>query len=112
MSGLWREAADIVIEPDVAGFAYDAHGITIDTWGMTGTLTDKAIAKYCTLHAHGDVYTVVSQEAINQASQKAPNGFDWSQLIADFDSMGGNVAPAAFCSNRSICASGWRLFQR
>jgi NTE family protein len=23
MSGLWREAADIVIEPDVAGFAYD-----------------------------------------------------------------------------------------
>jgi hypothetical protein len=23
MSGLWRQAADIVIEPDVAGFAYD-----------------------------------------------------------------------------------------
>jgi NTE family protein len=23
MSGLWREAADVVIEPDVAGFAYD-----------------------------------------------------------------------------------------
>jgi hypothetical protein len=79
----------------VAGFAYGAHGITIDTWGMTGTLTDKAIAKYCTPHAHGDVYTVVSQEAINQASQKAPNGFDWSQLIADFDSMGGSVTPAA-----------------
>jgi hypothetical protein len=62
---------------------------------MTGRLTDKAIAKYCTPHAHGDVYTVVSQEAINQASQKAPNGFDWSQLIADFDSMGGSVTPAA-----------------
>ena len=62
---------------------------------MTGTLTDKAIAKYCTPNAYGDVYTVVSQEAINQASQKAPNGFDWSQLVADFDSMGGSVSAAA-----------------
>jgi hypothetical protein len=33
----------------------------------------------------------VSQDGINKAAQKAPNGFDWSQLIADFDSMGGSV---------------------
>jgi hypothetical protein len=79
----------------VAGFAYNAQGVTIDTWGMTGTLTDKAIGKYCVAQANGEVYTVVSQDAISQASQKAPNGFDWSQLIADFDSMGGNVTPPA-----------------
>jgi hypothetical protein len=31
-------------------------------------------------------------DATSKANQKAPNGFDWSQLIADFDSMGGNVS--------------------
>jgi hypothetical protein len=77
----------------VAAFAYNAHGVTIDTWGMTGTLTDKAIEKYASPNSNGEVYTVVSQDAISQASQKAPNGFDWSQLTADFDSMGGSVKP-------------------
>ncbi len=43
--------------------------------------------------SHGEVYTVVSTDGINKASQKAPNGFDWSQLTADFDSMGGSVSP-------------------
>ena len=77
----------------VAGVGYTAQGVTIDTWGMTGLLTDKAIAKYGSPKSHGDVYTVVSQDGISKASQKAPNGFDWSQLIADFDSMGGSVSP-------------------
>jgi hypothetical protein len=77
----------------VAGVGYTAQGVTIDTWGMTGLLTDKAIDKYGTPDSHGEVYTVVSQDAISKATQKAPNGFDWSQLIADFDSMGGNVSP-------------------
>lgn len=77
----------------VAGVGYTAQGVVIDTWGMTGTLTDRAIAQYGSLASHGEVYTVVSQDAISKASQKAPNGFDWSQLIADFDSMGGSVTP-------------------
>jgi hypothetical protein len=77
----------------VVGVGYTAQGITIDSWGMTGLLTDKAIAKYGARASHGDVYTVVSQDGINKAAQKAPNGFDWSQLIADFDSMGGSVNP-------------------
>jgi hypothetical protein len=58
---------------------------------MTGLITDTAIAKYATPAANGDLYTVVSQDALNRATQKAPNGFDWSQLIADFDSMGGSA---------------------
>jgi len=76
----------------VVGVGYTAQGVTIDSWGMIGLITDAAIAKYATSRAHGDLYTVVSQDAINKATQKAPSGFDWSQLIADFDSMGGNVS--------------------
>lgn len=76
----------------VAGVAYNSHGVVIDTWGMTGTITDAAIAKYATRGANGELYTVVSQDGINKATQKAPAGFDWSQLVADFDSMGGSVS--------------------
>jgi hypothetical protein len=79
----------------VAGVAYTAQGVIIDTWGMTGLITDAAIAKYAMPAANGALYTVVSQDTINRAAEKAPNGFDWSQLIADFDSMGGSVSPPA-----------------
>jgi hypothetical protein len=76
----------------VVGVGYTAAGITIDTWGMTGLMTNAAVAKYPTQASGGELYTVVSMDGIGKATQKAPNGFDWSQLIADFDSMGGNVA--------------------
>jgi hypothetical protein len=77
----------------VAGVGYTSKGVTISTWGMTGLITDAAIGKYGARAAHGEVYAVVSQDGINLATQKAPAGFDWSQLIADFDSMGGTVTP-------------------
>ena len=76
----------------VAGVGYTAAGITIDTWGMTGLMTNAAVAKYPIQAAGGELYTVVSMDAISRADQKAPTGFDWSQLIADFDSMGGDVS--------------------
>jgi hypothetical protein len=75
----------------VAGVAYTSEGVTIDTWGMTGLVTDAAIAQYATQAAGGELYTIVSQDGLNKATEKAPNGFDWSQLVADFDSMGGNL---------------------
>ncbi len=75
----------------VVGVGYTAQGVTIDSWGMTGTITDAAIAKYCVQSANGAIYTVVGMDAINKATEKAPSGLDWSQLVADFDSMGGNV---------------------
>jgi hypothetical protein len=77
----------------VAGVGYTVAGVKIATWGISGLLTDAAIAKYCDQSVGGDLYTVVSQDALNQSTGKAPNGFDWSQLVADFDSMGGNVTP-------------------
>jgi hypothetical protein len=76
----------------VVGVGYTSAGVTIDTWGMTGLMTNAAVAKYPNQASGGELYTVVSMDAIGKANQKAPSGFDWSQLIADFDSMGGNVS--------------------
>lgn len=76
----------------VVGVGYTNKGVRICTWGMLGLLTDAAIAKYATKLGEGELYTVVSQDAISKAAAKAPNGFDWSQLVADFDSMGGNIS--------------------
>ena len=77
------------------GVGYDGNGVAISTWGMTGTVTYAAMAAYATTTAGGGLYTVVSQDALNNVTKKAPNGFDWSQLVADFDSMGGAVKPGA-----------------
>jgi len=81
----------------IVGVGYSNKGVKVCTWGMLGTLTDAAIDKYATKAGEGELYTVVSRDAINKAAAKAPNGFDWSQLAADFDSMGGNISspPAA-----------------
>jgi hypothetical protein len=75
----------------VVGVGYTQEGVKISTWGMTGLVTNAAVAEYAVQSGGGQVYTVISQDAISAASQKAPAGFDWSQLVADFDSMGGNV---------------------
>ena len=73
------------------GVAYDAKGILIDTWGMEGTITDAAIARYTAQAEGGALYTVLSSESIISAALKAPNGFGWASLVADFNSMGGDV---------------------
>ena len=77
----------------IVGVGYTNKAVKICTWGMLGYLTDAAIAKYATTAGAGELYTVISQDAINKAAAKAPSGFDWSQLVADFDSMGGNISP-------------------
>ena len=87
----------------VVGVGYTSAGIVIDTWGMTGLMTNAAVAKYPNQAANGELYTVVSMDAISKANAKAPSGFDWSQLIADFDSMGGNVS-ALLGKNKSSTA--------
>jgi hypothetical protein len=80
----------------VVGVGYTAGGIIIDTWGMTGLLTDKAIQTYCSQTNGGELYVLLSPDMIDIATGKAPNGFNWGQLVRDFDMIGGNVpAPAA-----------------
>jgi hypothetical protein len=66
---------------------YGKTGLQICTWGMLGYITNAAVRKYAGESQGGELYCVISQDGIAKASQKAPNGFDWSQLLADFDSM-------------------------
>ena len=75
----------------IVGVGYAAQGVTIDTWGLLGTLTWAAAAKYMIPAAGGDAYILVSKAQLGKAQAKAPNGFDWATLIADFDAIGGNV---------------------
>lgn len=102
---------DVAGDPDpnnghcVVGVGYTASGINIATWGMTGLMTTAAVAKYATQAAGGELYTVVSMDAINKATEKTPAGFDWSQLVADFDSMGGSVQAALFGTHKAAAGA-------
>lgn len=58
-------------------------------------MTWAAVAKYATTPCQGELYTVISQDALNRAQQRCPAGFDWTQLSADFDAMGGKLSLAA-----------------
>jgi len=73
------------------GAGYDSTGVTIDTWGMLGKFTFEAIAAYATQTNGGEIDILLSADMIAKAVAKAPNGFDWQALIADFNEMGGNV---------------------
>ena len=50
-------------------------GVKISTWGMSGLLTDAAIARYCDQCAGGDLYTVVSQDSLNQSTGRPRTDF-------------------------------------
>jgi hypothetical protein len=69
------------------GYGYGPTGVFINSWGMHGTLTWAALAKYAIQANGGDLATVFSVDAINAATQKAPNGFDFSQLMADLQAF-------------------------
>lgn len=66
---------------------YSHKGIEICTWGMLGNITYEAVAKYMVHGAGGELYTVLSEETILKAQTKAPNGFSFAQLAADFAAM-------------------------
>jgi hypothetical protein len=90
---------DIAGSPDpdnghsITGIDLASGGILIDSWGMKGTLTYKAIAKYCSQSAGGSLNVVLTPDQLAKGMTKAPNGFEWADLINDFDSIGGNVSP-------------------
>jgi len=65
------------------GLGYNAGGVTISTWGMTGAMTWSAIKRYCGHADGGELYAVLSADAIERVSAKAPNGFDIAQLTND-----------------------------
>ena len=67
---------------------YSPVGLRICTWGMVGTLTWAAAAKYATTADSGELYTILSQDAIMKANAKSPSGFDLTQLTADLQAIG------------------------
>jgi hypothetical protein len=97
---------DVAGDPDpnnghsVEIIGYNAQGVQIDSWGIVdpatgqgGTITWAALAKYCVPSANGGAYLAISREMLVTAQQAAPDGLDWSQLVADFDAIGGTVTP-------------------
>jgi hypothetical protein len=74
----------------VLGVGYNAQGVIISTWGMTGVITWAAVAKYCR-SAVGELHVALAAEQLAKGQTLAPNGVDWSALISYFDALGGKV---------------------
>ena len=73
------------------GYGYTSKGILISTWGMTGLITWAAVAKYCAASAGGQLLVLLTPDQLAKGQAKAPNGVAWTDLISDFDTMGGHV---------------------
>jgi hypothetical protein len=73
------------------GVGANETGILIDTWGYIGTFTYAAIAELASAKSGGNLFVVLTQEIIDRASGKSPNGFDWATLVADINGLGGSV---------------------
>ena len=84
---------DVSGEPDqsnghcISGFGYNSIGVNISTWALEGLISYSAISQYCSQANQGELYTVISQDSLVRATSRAPNGFDWTQLMADFQAI-------------------------
>ena len=79
----------------VVGAGATPSGVLINTWGMIGTFTWAAVAQFCADSAGGNLFAILSRELIASAQAKAPSGFDFAALVADFDGLGGAIAASA-----------------
>ncbi len=77
----------------VIGVGYTSSGVTIDSWGLLGTLTWEALSKYFTPSANGAAYVLLTPDQLAAGQTRAPNGLDWASLTADFDAIGGHASP-------------------
>lgn len=69
------------------GAGYDDNAVIVDSWGLYGVVTNGATKSYATDRGGGQMFTVLTEESIDRAKQKAPSGFDFSQLQADLEKM-------------------------
>lgn len=76
---------------EVETHGYDASGLKIATWGLLGTMTWAAVAGFADPSRGGDLYLILTPDLIAKGKTNAPNGLNWSQLIQDFDALGGDV---------------------
>ena len=90
---VWDSAGDA--DPNnghcIIGVGYTDSGVTIDTWGLLGTVTWTALAQYFVPSVHGEAYVLLTPDQLASGQSKAPNGVAWASLIADFDAIGGTV---------------------
>jgi hypothetical protein len=86
---LWRRAG----APDPSNGhctmypGYNENEFVVDTWGMIGGEEVDAFVYYHTSENGGELYVPLSSDWISRATQKAPSGFDWTQLQADLDAI-------------------------
>jgi hypothetical protein len=90
---VWDVAGDPVPENGhcVVGVGYTPQGVTIDTWGLLGTVTWAALAQYFVPSVYGAAYVLLTPDQLEKGRGVAPNGVAWSALLADFDAIGGSV---------------------
>jgi hypothetical protein len=88
---------DVAGNPDpsnghcVPAVGYNSQGLLIDSWGLIGILTWKALAQYAQNNSGGEMYYMMSTDMLLKSQQTSPDGFALPQLIADFDSIGGHL---------------------
>ena len=56
------------------------NGIKIDSWGMCGYLTEKAVAYYASPAQGGQLFTLLTPDIVNRVSKKSPAGYDIATL--------------------------------
>jgi hypothetical protein len=64
---------------------YDETGVQIATWGLIGTITWAALAKYCSPTSGGEIYALLSPDEVSGTD--APNGFDYATLQTDLAAL-------------------------
>lgn len=70
------------------GAGSNKDGILIDTWGLIGTHTYDAMARYAVPTSFGELHTILSKEWLAAASQKTPSGFGYDDLVSDLKRIG------------------------
>ena len=63
------------------GVGYTPLGVQIDTWGLIGSITWRAVAELASL------YVWLTPDIISKATDKSPLGFDYKTLQADFAAL-------------------------
>jgi len=88
---------DAVGDPDpenghcIMGAGYDGQGIIVDSWGLLGKATYAALKKYAIQASGGELYVLLSPDQLARGQTKAPNGIAWTDLLSDFQEMGGQI---------------------
>lgn len=66
---------------------YDKDTVMVSSWGMVLRITYAALAKYASPTVQGELYTLASQDWLDNIKHLTPAGLDWSQLTADAASL-------------------------